>query len=207
MQIHQQCRSPVVPQLLERCRQGLVIGSMDIINPTVEFCTLQGAFPDLAEPRELAWYEPETTTCPTIGIRMPRVFRTPSDYHRPVDIIGRAVQVDHGSRRLSAQHGSSSLIRYLKSQRIHMAVFQSHSRHSTSEIGGNGIRVIPPTMWRGDKDRYGGFLGDMKREYAAAALRKRRIVKSGRHIARQHCIMLSRTCREVKQACPVEGHW
>ena len=68
MKIQQQRGAPAVADLREFARYCSVIGSMDSINPTIQFLTWQRAAPDLPKARQAPWNEPEATTRTSVGL-------------------------------------------------------------------------------------------------------------------------------------------
>ena len=74
--------------------------------------------------------------------------------HAPVDIVGSAVQVDHGARCLRHEQRAVAQAGHLPRQRIDMAILQAHRRFAVAQCIEYILRIFAAAMRRGDQYRH-----------------------------------------------------
>lgn len=132
MKIDKQGRSPRIANAFKLALEKIVIRAMNVVNPCVKFVAPQRMTPNLSETGQSTRHQTQPAARAAIGasrfahdrLRGPRPFARAGD-HVPIDIIMRAVQVEHRARRVGYQKTRPRRFCNRHTDLIDMPIFQA----------------------------------------------------------------------------------
>jgi len=101
MQIYKQRRTPPLLKRVERIGQAIVVGLVDAGDALIQLCFIVLARPQLSKPRNAARDKPKAAPRTAAWCIVPDVTICPAGNHRPINVIRRAVKINHRPRRMS----------------------------------------------------------------------------------------------------------
>ena len=159
MEIEQQRRPPARAQLFQRLMEARMVGLMDIGDSRLEFVFMVPPVPQFAKPRQTARNQAQTAARAAAGGIAADAVGGARGEHVPINIIGRAIEIDHRPGCVGNQQRCSGGFGDSLSQAVDITVFQSQRgkagvAHPLKQRAGIG----PPGMRDRDQHRDGGGL-------------------------------------------------
>ncbi len=153
MQVDKQGSAPLVADKVQHFPEFSVIRLVDRRNATSELLVRNRRTPNLPECGETTRHEPKTGSSAAVGERVACPHCRFSADHSPVDIVGRAIEVDHCPRGFCQEQRGSGLPRYFERKEIDKSVFQPDPYGLVAHVSEETCRVRPPSVRCCDDDR------------------------------------------------------
>ncbi len=162
MQIDQQDCAPLAANPFQLLRQKFVIRAMDTLDPSIHLIAWEGLAPYLAKTGQPPGYKAKATARPTIGtssrcahdrLRYRSLAPRAAD-HVPVNVVMRAIEIEHRPRRVRHQQPGTGSLCYGHRELINMPILQPElAQFLIAQSGKDMAGISAPGMRHSDKHR------------------------------------------------------
>ena len=159
MEIDQQDRAPLFAHALDQRFERGMVGLMNRGDPFDKVGIAQPPLPQFADPRQATRHQPQPAACAMPGMAGSRRSRMRCrsrrvGQHIPIDIVDRAIEIDHRTRRFGHEKARTGFARHCIGKTIDQSIFKPQQDVIGRAQGCQNMRrIAPPAMRRSQNDR------------------------------------------------------